>query len=279
MELAEGVRRAALFPEFDLPDLPPEHPNRRVSVAGVFVRLLAGLPIALVSLERIEESRVEQVVDEVRRLLHAEGREKGLWFVPEAASPSDLAARLRRLGMRTNDFPGAEAREALMVAIEAPPAGPPAVVARRTANFEEFLAAQLLTADAFAMDDAMRRAFHARAERLWPFQSADGDGAMFVALIDGKVVAFAGAHFGRTAVYLSGGGTRPDQRGRGAYRALVRARWDAAVERGIPVLTVGAGEMSRPILERLGFSIVGWADCLLDDLASENGGVDRDTAE
>jgi GNAT superfamily N-acetyltransferase len=67
-------------------------------------------------------------------------------------------------------------------------------------------------------------------------------------------------------VYLAGGGTRPDRRGRGAYRALVRARWDAAVERGTPALTVGAGAMSRPILERLGFAIVGWADCLVDDL-------------
>jgi hypothetical protein len=28
----------------------------------------------------------------------------------------------------------------------------------------------------------------------------------------------------------------------------------------------GAGEMSRPILERLGFSIVGWCDTLLDPL-------------
>ena len=35
--------------------------------------------------------------------------------------------------------------------------------------------------------------------------------------------------------------------------------------RGTPVLTVGAGAMSRPILERLGFSIVGWADNLLDE--------------
>ena len=68
-------------------------------------------------------------------------------------------------------------------------------------------------------------------------------------------------------MYLGGAGTRPDQRGRGAYTALVRARWEAAVERGTPVLTVGAGAMSRPVLEHLGFTIVGWADCLLDELS------------
>jgi GNAT superfamily N-acetyltransferase len=87
-------------------------------------------------------------------------------------------------------------------------------------------------------------------------------------VIDGEVVSFAVAQFGRTAVYLAGGATRPDRRGRGAYRALVRARWDAAVEQGIPALTVGAGAMSRPILERLGFSIVGWTDRLVDEVSA-----------
>jgi GNAT superfamily N-acetyltransferase len=120
--------------------------------------------------------------------------------------------------------------------------------------------------DSFGMDDAIREAMTDRAEHLWPFQFRDGGIQTFVALVDGELVAFAGARFGRTAVYLAGGGTLPEHRGRGAYTALVRARWDAAVERGTPVLTVGAGDMSRPILERLGFSIVGWEDCLLDPL-------------
>lgn len=222
------------------------------------------MPVALVSPERIEEARVEQVVDEVRRFLRAEER-KGLWLVPEAASPADLSERLRALGMRTNDFPGAEAREAAMVAVEPPPPGLPGVAARRAGSFEEFLAAQFVMVEAFGMDEALRRSSEERAARLWPFQSTEGAGALFVALLDGEVIAFAGAEFGRTALYLGGSGTRPDRRGCGAYTALVRARWDAAVERGTPVLTVGAGAMSRPILERLGFSLVGWCDCLLDD--------------
>ena len=50
-----------------------------------------------------------------------------------------------------------------------------------------------------------------------------------------------------------GGSTAEWARGRGAYRAIVRARWDEAVRRGTPALAVGAGAMSRPILERLGF--------------------------
>jgi hypothetical protein len=237
-------------------------------MAGVYVRLLASLPVATVSVERIEESRVEQLVDEVRWFLRAEGREKAVWFVPEAASPSDLAERLTALGMTPADVPGVEPRGAAMVAVEPLPPGPPDVVARRATSFDEFLAAQMVAADSFAMDETMRRAFEERAEGLWPFQAAGGPIATFVALIDGEVVASANASFGNTAVFLTGGGTRPDRRGRGAYTALVRARWDAAVEHGTPALTVTAGALSRPILERLGFTIVGWDDCLLDELTA-----------
>ncbi|HUK96648.1 MAG TPA: GNAT family N-acetyltransferase [Gaiellaceae bacterium] len=271
MGIPDAVRRAALFPERDLHALPAGHPTRVVQVAGVVVRLLAGLPVALISPERLEESAIPSTVDEVRRFLRAEERDKGVWIVSEEASPRDLAARLQALGMRPSDLPGVEAHSAAMVAISAPPPAPDGVVARRAASFEEFLAAQLIMADAFGMDEETRRAFEKRAQLLWSFQSAEGAGATFVALLDGEVVAFGGAYFGRTAVFLGGGGTRPDRRGRGAYRALVRARWDAAVERGTPALTVGAGAMSRPILERLGFTIVGWDDCLLDDLAAAKG--------
>jgi GNAT superfamily N-acetyltransferase len=265
--IAESIRRAALFPEGDLADLPSEHPTRRVSVEGVFVRLPAGLPVAVVSPARIDESEIDRTVDEVRRFLRTEGREKAIWIVPEEAFPAGLAARLQSLGMVPNDLPGVDAREARMVAVNAPWPGPPGVLVRRAEDFEEFRAAQLIAAESVEMDGRMRQAFDDRAELLWSFESAEGQSATFVALLDGQVIAFARAHFGRTAVYLGGAGTRPDQRGRGAYTALVRARWEAAVERGTPALTVGAGAMSRPVLEHLGFTIVGWADCLLDELS------------
>src|SRR5262249_15632914 len=223
----------------------------------------AGLSMGNVYPERLAGSDLEQVVDTVRRFLRAEGRERAVWVVPEAASPGDLADRLRGLGMRPDDEP----RTAALVAVEPPPPGPPGLVVRRAESLEEFLDSERVAAAAFQMDEKMRRAFEERAERLWPYFTAEGAIAALVAILDGEIVAFARAHFGRTAVHLSGAGTDPDQRGRGVYRALVRARWDLAVERGTPVLTVNAGEMSRPILERLGFSIVGWIDCLLDDLS------------
>ena len=52
---------------------------------------------------------------------------------------------------------------------------------------------------------------------------------------------------------LWGGSTHADWRGRGIYRALVARRASIARERGIRYLQVDASDMSRPILERLGF--------------------------
>jgi GNAT superfamily N-acetyltransferase len=53
---------------------------------------------------------------------------------------------------------------------------------------------------------------------------------------------------------LWGGGTLPEWRGRGIYRAMVGYRARLATARGYRYLQVDASPMSRPILERLGFT-------------------------
>jgi len=58
-------------------------------------------------------------------------------------------------------------------------------------------------------------------------------------------------------VYLIAGAVATWARGRGLYRALVRARWDFAVARGTPVLVTQADpQTSYPILKRIGFEDV-----------------------
>jgi GNAT superfamily N-acetyltransferase len=76
------------------------------------------------------------------------------------------------------------------------------------------------------------------------------------ARLEKRVVGTAGAVLGDAGVNLFGGGVLADARGRGVYRALVNARWKLAVKRGTPALTVQAGRMSRPVLERLGFESI-----------------------
>jgi hypothetical protein len=65
-------------------------------------------------------------------------------------------------------------------------------------------------------------------------------------------------------VTLSGAATLSEARGRGAYRALVHARWQDAVDRGTPLAVTDAGRQSLPILARMGFREVCTIRALLD---------------
>lgn len=88
---------------------------------------------------------------------------------------------------------------------------------------------------------------------------------MFLVRIDGRPAATAMSILGEHGSFLVGGCVAPWARGRGAYRALVRARWDDAVERGRPALVVHANPAtSAPILRRLGFRALFALDRLED---------------
>jgi hypothetical protein len=109
-------------------------------------------------------------------------------------------------------------------------------------------------AAAFGWDEPRRDA----AKRRVPEHYADPDprGETFGAFAEERLIAFGAARYARLGVYLDGAVTLPDARGSGAYRALVRARWDEAVRRGTPVLVTHALATSEPILERLGFETI-----------------------
>lgn len=77
---------------------------------------------------------------------------------------------------------------------------------------------------------------------------------LLAALVDGRLAGVARAVDMDDGVALMGGAVLSELRGRGAYRALVRARWDLAFARGTPRLVVQAGERSAPILSALGFA-------------------------
>ena len=103
---------------------------------------------------------------------------------------------------------------------------------------------------------------HDIAARGWGRPVDVGEG--WIAYVDGKPVAYAGAVACARGLFLTGGVTVPEARGRGAYRALVRARWDEAVRLSTPALVVHAEEASRRVLERIGFRRV----CSIVELVS-----------
>lgn len=267
MSIPEAVVRAANYPALDLPVPPPEHPFERVDREGYSLGAFRGATFGFVFVQTLAPDDVERTLSETREFFVERGIGRGGWMIPESASPSGLAETLRSRGLVSYEEPPFEPRFAAMALVEPPPIGPDDVEARPVATFEEFQAGGRVQDDAFANSEEDRAAFEAQQEVMWRIESEGSPFRSFVALIDGEVVGCGGVDLGASAVYLSGGATRADARGRGVYRALVRARWDEAVKRGTPALTVGAGAMSRPILERLGFTNVGWCDCLLDRLA------------
>ena len=121
------------------------------------------------------------------------------------------------------------------------------------ANADEFVAA----ANCSTRPSTSGRASPQRRRSLGDGVRACGDvGALYAAWIDGRIAGAGAAYFSPRGFLMAGGSTAHWARGRGAYRALVRARWDDAAARGTPALAVQAGAMSAPILRRLGFETV-----------------------
>jgi hypothetical protein len=256
---------AALFPEFDLPLPPPDHPYKVRGFDGYQVGYIPGASFALVSVRRFP-AELERGVGEIRALLAAEGFDRAAWMVPEAAEPAGLASRLTELGLvawpgETEGF-GARFRNMLLTTEPEPMAD--GVTARQVETFDEFVAARRVAQGAFELSERDRELFEQKNAMQWEWHERLSDFKTFAAFVDGEIVGNAAVLFGAHAAFLIGGSVREDARGRGAYRALVRARWDAAVVRGTPALTVSAGAMSGPILDRLGFETVGEGDGLED---------------
>ena len=87
---------------------------------------------------------------------------------------------------------------------------------------------------------------------------AAGRAACALAYLDDRAVASGGVTLVDGVARLWGGGVVPDARGRGAYRAVLAARLDRAVELGAHLALVkGVVTTSGPILRRAGFAVFG----------------------
>ncbi len=199
-------------------------------------------------------------IDEVRAWFAARGREEFTWLVSDSATPSDLAERLLERGARPDPV---DPDYAAMVLRDEPPAMAGLEV-RPVASLAEFAASRELAWNTIGLGGAEREEARNRLAEAW----ADYQGveSLVFAVFDdgGHAVSCGGMNFTPLGAYLAGANTHPAHRGRGCYRAVVRARWDAAVERGTPLLAVQAGRMSTPILERLGFERTGTVHAFVD---------------
>jgi hypothetical protein len=217
----------------------------------------AGKRSNTVQRQRFGADEVDDVLAEVRSLLRERGRDRTQWEIGSVAEPPNLVELLLDRGIVHDTDPYAVA----VILVEEPPPGPPEIVARRVATFDEFAAAQAVQAEAFGLPgDEIEESRATLADR-W----RDTPNLIHAAWLDGAIICAGTAAPTPQGLLLYGGATVERARGRGAYRGLVRARWDEAVARGTPALMTQAGAMSRPILERLGFKPIGHVDMLIDE--------------
>lgn len=218
----------------------------------------AGSTWNTVQRQRFPLEQVDEVLAEVRATLRARGRTQTQWEVGSSAGPGLVEALLER-GVVPDKDPYAVA---LVLTSEPPPIGA-GFAARRVETFEELEASARVQWEAFGATPKEIE----EARRLLPERFRTSPHLRHSVWLDGRVVSTGTSTPTEHGLLLYGGATHPDARGRGAYRALIRARWDEAVALGTPALITQGGSMSRPILERLGFERVGEVHMLLDVFA------------
>ena len=176
------------------------------------------------------------------------------WKVYAHDAPHDLVERLAAHGFDV------EEREAVMLLdLETAPAWlwqPYAHDVRRIlepSGVADLMAVQeRVWGEAFDwLGESLRAELSAGPERI----------SLYAAYADGQPVSSAWVRFHAPGEFASlwGGSTLPEYRGRGFYTALLAARAEEAIRRDFRLLTVDAGDESRPILAKLGFQVITYA--------------------
>jgi GNAT superfamily N-acetyltransferase len=233
-----------------------EAPDRFALLSGEVERfaddrvcVLVGSAFASVSGVRVDAKQLPDLVEEVRDRV-GQGKELHWWLDP-GTEPPDAAERLLRLGLVTPS----DGHEWLNAVVTTePPADAPGVDVRRVETPAAFVEARTVLWDVAGRDDEWRTREGPKLESTFETHRRTGALSHFVGYLDGKPVATGSSVHSDRGSFLIGGCVLPEARGRGLYRALVHARWDAAVERGRPALiSFTVPETSYPILKRLGF--------------------------
>jgi GNAT superfamily N-acetyltransferase len=225
-------------------------PGRRVERDGPVVRSVpdAAAGWAGVTWSDLDEASADAVIAaQVARF--AEVGRRWEWKLYSYDQPADLPDRLRAAGFAP------EPEEALLVAAIADldldvPA--PAGLELRPVTGREDVEALVAVHDKVFGDDHAAIGEHIMAG----LSREPAPVAGVVAWAGDTPVCAARVEFhdGTGFASLWGGGTLPEWRGRGVFRAVVAYRAALAAARGFTYLQVDASPDSRPILRRLGFA-------------------------
>lgn len=205
-----------------------------------------------ISYSRLDERNVEAEIDAQVAFFSNLGY-KFEWKVYDHDCPPDLRERLAKRGFTVED------PEALMILdMDLIPTflDPEGVTVRRV---EDEAGIQAI----MRMEEAVWNEDHSElATRLWQdLQTDPMTLSIFASYTEGILASAAWIYYHPPTHFASlwGGSTLPEHRGKGHYTALLNARMREARSRGYRFLMVDASPMSRPILERRGFTFYGFS--------------------
>lgn len=258
--LSEPLRQLAEEPDQFLSD--QALPLRRVRAPSFVLTFWPTL--SNVSEIRTTDDELDETIEQARRLVTENGHTRATWTVGPSCRPVGLATHLGARGFGPA-MPPLEPSLTAMALVEPPPAPPDGVKAKLVTSFDEYVVAFRIAHTAFAVSEDVAAQQLAALPDMW--RRYDGVHRFaHLAVLDGEPIGSSFTLAGTIGLVLNGSSVLPEARGRGAYRALVAARWARAVELEKPALVVQAGSMSRPILESCGFQPICVLD-LLDDPA------------
>jgi predicted N-acetyltransferase YhbS len=215
--------------------------------------ILRGTTWVTVTAINVRHDQIDELVEDVRSAAPPDC--ESLWHIGPSSRPDDLMTELPRRGLST---PAHRASETRALALTTEPDGPSGVEVRRVETFEQFVAAREISWEAFGSTEERRERERGELGRQFGDMVRTGLPVEFIAWHEGALAGSAVAVPSPRGVFLAGGSVAPWARGKGLYRALVRARWEYAAERGAPVLVTHANPTtSYPTLIRLGFEDVG----------------------
>jgi hypothetical protein len=217
------------------------------------VCVIQGQSWASVCAVAVGEDDVPSLVAQVHELVAPE--KHCTWWLGPSVRPGDLVDRLLAHGL-SMPRDGVALVKALAL-VDPPPPMPAEIQVREIETFDDFVAARDIQWEAFDVSEERRAQQRAGLRDDFDESMTLGIPVGFIATLDGRPAATALAIPSERGVFLIAGSTAPWARGRGLYRAVVRARWELAVERGTPALVTQADPgTSYPILRRLGFQDV-----------------------
>ncbi len=259
--ISETVRLFAEEHDAVLPQ--PKLPEDRIMTPEYCLYLAATPTQTHVTRVRTTEERLDHTLADIRGQIRTRGYRGATWSIGPSCRPRGLVELLMSRGFVPATTPPAEPSSVAMALTHPPSPAPSDVEARHVQSYDEYLVALGIAMKAFEIPPDGVAGWRAAAPELYKQQ--DGvDRLTMLGFVDGRPAGFGWAAAGRDGLVLCGSGVLPESRGRGVYRALVEARWRAAVELGKPALVIHAGAMSLPVLERCGFERICRMDVLTD---------------